>query len=999
MEKEPKEPRRKRTKVPSVTSSFKKKPDDSSGKEHFYIVGMGGSAGSLEAFEQFFRNMPDNSGAAFILISHLDPTHKGMMPELLQRYTKMKVFEAGDGMKVMPNCVYVIPSNKDMAILHGILQLLEPTATRGLRLPIDFFFKHLGQDQKERAIGIIISGMGTDGTSGLKIIKEHVGMVMVQEPESAKYDSMPRSAIDTGLIDYIAPAEVLPSKLLAYIKQSSKPLAEHIVTEEKVLSALQKISVLLRGETGNDFSLYKKNTTLRRIERRMNVHHIGTMKQYVSFLQDNPQEIELLFKELLIGVTNFFRDPDAFELLKNTVVPDILKSKSKDRTVRVWVPGCSTGEEAYSVAIIFSECLSSLKMKDDFKVQVFATDIDKSAIDKARQGIYPANIAADLSPERLSHFFTKEDGRYQINKDIREMAVFAPHNVTMDPPFTKLDLICCRNLLIYLNPELQKKLIALFHYSLKPDGILFLGTSETIGIYTDLFSTLDAKWKIYQRLQSAQTPADMADFAHFYREASPAGRGVGKHIAESASIPEIAHRLLLEDFTPPAALINDQGDVIYIHGRTGKYLEPPVGKANINIFAMAREGLSIELPGAIREAKSKNKAITLKGIKVKTNGDFQTIDLTVKPVVQPGIQQSLYMIVFEDIAIPSRAEKPISGRGGSSPRLREVNIELGKELKRTKELLQTTTEEMQLSQEELKSTNEELQSTNEELQSTNEELSSSKEEMQSLNEELMTVNAELQVKIDELTQANSDMKNMLNRTEIATIFLDNDLNIRRYTPPANEIFKMIQSDVGRPISHVVSNLKYDDIVTDVRKVLDSLTYREAQVQTREGHWYMMRIMPYRTHNNAIDGVVINFIDITTVKEMEISLQEKEASAQKARMLAEGIIATVREPLLVLDADFKIVNANKSFYDTFHVTREQTEKQVLYELGNGQWDISELRRLLEDILPRNSVFNDFAVEHEFPSIGLKKMLLNARKIIGQEPDAQLILLAIEDTTNR
>ena len=408
MKKDSKKPLRTSTKISAVTSSSKKKPSGGiPGKDQFYIVGMGGSAGSLEAFEQFFLNMPDNSGAAFVLISHLDPTHKGMMPELLQRYTKMKVFEAIDGMKVMPNCVYVIPSNKDMAILHGTLQLLEPTATRGLRLPIDFFFKHLGQDQKKRAVGIIISGMGSDGTAGLRIIKEHLGMVMVEDPETAKYDSMPRSAIDTGLADYIAPAEVLPTKLLAYLKQSSQPLSGHIGTEEQVVSAVQKILVLLRGQTGNDFSLYKKNTVLRRIERRMNVHHIGNTEKYVRFLQDNPQEVELLFKELLIGVTSFFRDPEAFELLKKTIVPDILKNREKQRTVRVWVPGCSTGEEAYSIAIIFSECLIKLRLKGDFKVQIFATDIDKEAIDKARQGLYPANITADLSPERLEHFFLK----------------------------------------------------------------------------------------------------------------------------------------------------------------------------------------------------------------------------------------------------------------------------------------------------------------------------------------------------------------------------------------------------------------------------------------------------------------------------------------------------------------------------------------------------------------------------------------------------------------
>ncbi|MGO9952300.1 MAG: CheR family methyltransferase [Dissulfurispiraceae bacterium] len=1000
MEKESKKPLRKSTKISSVTPLSKKKHGISvSGKEQFYIVGMGGSAGSLEAFDQFFRNMPEDSGAAFVLISHLDPTQKGMLPELLQRYTKMKVFEAVDGMKVVPNCVYVIPSNKDMAILHGTLQLLEPTATRGLRLPIDFFFKNLGLDQKEKAVGIIISGMGSDGTAGLKTIKEHRGMVMVEDPESAKYDSMPRSAIDTGLADYIAPAKVLPTMLLAYIKQSSQPLSEHIGAEEQVVSAVQKILVLLRGQTGNDFSLYKKNTVLRRIERRMNVHHMGKTEQYVRFLQDNPQEVELLFKELLIGVTSFFRDPEAFEFLKKTIVPDILKNREKERAVRVWVPGCSTGEEAYSIAIIFSECLSKLRLKGDFKIQIFATDIDKAAIDKARQGVYPANIAADLSPERLEHFFSKEDNKYQINKDIREMVVFAPHNVTMDPPFTRLDLISCRNLLIYLTADLQKKLMALFHYSLMPDGILFLGTSETIGRFVDQFSTVDTKWKIYQQRHSAQTAADTVDFAHFYREAIPAGRTGGKQAAELVSIPEVANRMLLEDFTPAAVFINEQGDVVYIHGRTGKYLEPPAGKTNINIFAMAREGLKIELPGAIREAKSQNKMITLKGIKVKTNGDFQTIDLTVKPVVQPGIQHSLYMLVFENIAMPPTEERTLSGRASSASRRKDINIELENELKHTKELLQNTSEEMQLSQEELKSTNEEMQSTNEELQSTNEELSSSKEEMQSLNEEMMTVNAELQVKVDELTLSNSDMKNLLNRTEIATIFLDDDLNIRRFTPEATGIFNLIQSDIGRPISHIVSKLQYDDIVTDVRKVLDSLMYKEAQVQAKDGHWYIMRIMPYRTHDNAIDGVVINFIDITTMKKLEISLQEKESSAQKARALAEGIIATVREPLIVLDANFKVITANPSFYQNFRVTPEQTENHILYELGNGQWDIPELRRLLEEILPQSSVFNNFAVDHEFPSIGRRKMLLNASKIVQKEPNDQLILLAIEDTTGR
>ncbi|HMK56910.1 MAG TPA: CheR family methyltransferase, partial [Dissulfurispiraceae bacterium] len=641
-----------------VPEAVRKTVDIGTQKDRFYIVGMGGSAGSLEAFEEFFRNMPDTSGAAFVLVSHLDPTHKGVMPELIQRHTKMKVFEAEDGMKVNPNCVYVIPSNKDMGILHSTLQLLEPTATRGLRLPIDFFFKHLGQDQKERSVGIIVSGMGTDGTAGIKTIKENSGMVMVQDPENAKFDSMPRSAIDTGLADYVTPSENMPAKLLGYLKQTAKPITEPIIAEERIISDLQKIFIILRGQTGNDFSLYKKSTILRRIERRMNVHQIVTTREYVEFLQANPHEVELLFKELLIGVTSFFRDPDAFDSLKEKVIPDILAKREKDRMIRVWVPGCSTGEEAYSAAIIFSECIRKLKPGVDYKVQIFATDIDKEAIDKARQGIYPANIAADMSRERLERFFLKEDNRYQISKSIREMVVFAPHNVIMDPPFTKLDLIFCRNLLIYLTAELQKKLLAVFHYGLKPEGMLFLGTSESVGRFTDFFAPIDAKWKIYQRRTAVQSPAEAGDFALFYRDAGQTGRLVKPQPAELISIPEIANRILLENFTPAAAFVNDQGDVLYIHGRTGKYLEPPAGKANVNLFAMAREGLRIELPSALREAKAQNRVVTLKDVRVKTNGDFQNIDLTVKPLSQQGMSQQIFMIVFKELEMPPKEELP-----------------------------------------------------------------------------------------------------------------------------------------------------------------------------------------------------------------------------------------------------------------------------------------------------------------------------------------------------
>ncbi|HTZ18560.1 MAG TPA: CheR family methyltransferase [Dissulfurispiraceae bacterium] len=967
-------------------------------RDRFYIVGMGGSAGALEAFEDFFRHMPANSGAAFVVVSHLDPTHKGVMPELIQRHTKMQVFEAEDGMKVGPNCVYVIPSNKDMGILHGTLQLLEPTASRGLRLPIDFFFKHLGQDRKDRAVGIIFSGMGTDGTAGLKTIKENSGMIMVQDPESAKFDSMPRSAIETGLADYIAGADTLPSKLLGYLKQIARPIAETVIAEERETSDLQKILIILRGQTGNDFSLYKKNTILRRIERRMNVHQIATTKEYVELLQANPHEVDLLFRELLIGVTSFFRDPGAFASLKDKVVPVILAGREKERTIRIWVPGCSTGEEAYSVAIILSECMRKLKPTVDYKVQIFATDIDKEAIEKARQGIYPANIAADLSRDRLERFFARQDSRYQINKNIREMVIFAPHNVTMDPPFTKLDLICCRNLLIYLTAELQKKLLAVFHYGLKPDGFLFLGTSESVGRYGDFFSPADIRWKIYQRRATLQPPVDAGDFALFYRDIAP-GAVTKPHPVELVSIPETANRLLLENFTPAAVFVNEQGDIIYIHGRTGKYLEPPSGKANINIYAMARQGLAVELTGALREAKTRNTSVTLKDVRVKTNGDFQSIDLSIMPVSQPGLSHSVFMIVFSDRAMPPEEPLPEKGRGASYARLKAINAELEKELRRTRDLLQSTNEEMQLSQEELKSTNEELQSTNEELQSTNEELSSSKEEMQSLNEELMTVNVELQAKISEITLANDDMKNMLNRTEMATLFLDCDMKIRRYTPEATKIFNLIPGDIGRPISHIVSNLKYETINDDFRKVLETLVFKETEIETKDGHWHLMRVTPYRTHTDTIDGLVINFTDITTMKKMSETLEEKKSAAQQALCFAEAIIETLREPFVVLDNGMMVLSANRPFYETFAVDPDQTEGMLLFDLGNGQWDSPQLRKLLSDVRLRDESFHDFAVEHDFPSIGRKKILLNAHMIGRGDGEEGRILLAFEDVTGK
>jgi two-component system CheB/CheR fusion protein len=688
---------------------------------------------------------------------------------------------------------------------------------------------------------------------------------------SAKFDGMPRSAIDTGIADIVASAQELPAKLLEFVAHAAYVHEKGETREEKKLSALQKIFVLLRSQTGHDFSFYKKNTVVRRVERRMNVHQIDTVEQYVRYLQGNSLEVDFLFKELLIGVTNFFRDSDAFQVISEKIVPQLLQGKAKGAPLRIWVPGCSTGEEAYSVAIVVVEAIERLKRRGEYAVQIFATDIDKEAVEKARQGTYPANIAADVSEERLQRFFTKEDSSFRIRKEIREMVVFAPQDIIIDPPFTKLDLICCRNLLIYFNAELQKKLIPLFHYTLNRDGVLFLGASETIGSFGDLFLALDSKWKIFQRRETLASLAAMVELPSvLLAPVAEKGRVAAKAPKEIQSIPEATQKLLLEGFSPPAVLVNSAGDIIYISGRTGKYLELSTGKAALNIFALARQGLGIELASAVRKALTLKEEVIRQGAQVKVNGGHHLVDLVVQPIQEPEFMRGLLLVIFREVPAVKQAGK---GKRAANVARDPIVDEMQKEIIHLRESLQTTTEEMETSQEELKSANEELQSTNEELQSSNEELTTSKEELQSLNEELITVNSELQMKIEELTQSNNDMRNLLNSTEIATIFLDNELNVKRFTTQANRIFNLIQSDVGRPLTHIVSNLRYESMAKDVKEVLESLVYKEVQVQGTDDRWYSMRIMPYRTVDNVIDGAVLTLVDISTLKQLELELRQ------------------------------------------------------------------------------------------------------------------------------
>ena len=830
----------------------------------FYIVGMGASAGGLEAFELFFKSMPPDSGMTFILVPHLDRTHVSLMPELIQKCSKMKVLQVTDGIEVKPNAVYIVPPNKDLAIISATLQLLDPARGRGPRLPIDYFLRSLAQDQGDKAVGIILSGMGTDGTLGLRAIKQELGMAIVQDPATAKYDSMPRSAIDTDLVDYILSPEQMPQQLLAYVKHAGrKPAPKLVPAKATSANALQKIFILLRSHTGHDFSGYKPSTVCRRIERRMNVHQVDKISDYVRYLQENSLEGNILFRELLIGVTNFFRDPDAFEALQKKALLQIPADKPKDYVIRAWIPGCSSGEEAYSIAIILRECTE--RLKQHVGIQIFATDIDDNAIETARAGIYPASIAADVSADRLNRFFTLDDNVYRVRKDIREMLVFAPQDILKDPPFTKLDLISCRNLLIYLDKKAQSKLLPLFHYSLKSEGILLLGSSETVGGFTDLFAPLDKKWRIFRRRPSASNSHPVVEFP----TAPAVIRNNNDHKVNPLEInmQQLAEKNLLASYTPPGVIINSSGEILYIHGRTGRYLEPAPGEAKWNIYDMAREGLKLELLSAIRQADSRKSAVKSRDLQVRSNGQTQVLNLTVRPLETPKPASGLMMVVFEDISPPE--PKTPEKKGGTRSKKTDRRIEaLEKELHYSKENLQTTIEELETANEELQSTNEELQSTNEELQSTNEELETTKEEQQSLNEELVTVNSELQSKIEELTTANNDMKNLLDSIDIPTIFLDMELCIKRFTSHATRVINLIHTDIGRPIEDIATRLQNVNLAEDARDVLNDLAFREKEVHSKDARIYSVRTAPYRTSENVIDGVVITFVDVTQAKRVE-----------------------------------------------------------------------------------------------------------------------------------
>ncbi|MDO9133110.1 chemotaxis protein CheB [Hydrogenophaga sp.] len=832
-------------------------------------VGLGASAGGLAVLEQFLAHVPPSSGLAYVVVQHLDPTQKAMLVELLQRATDMPVLEATDTMRIEPDVVYVIPPNKEMSLAGGLLHLAEPVQPRGMRLPIDLFFSSLARDQGDRSIGVVLSGMGSDGSLGLQAIKSQGGLTLAQAPESAQFDSMPKSAIATGCVDITGPVSDLPDRILRFIKSKHGDSPGYDDEAGDGQQAIGSILGLLKERSKHDLSDYKPSTLRRRIQRRLGVHGLTNHEAYEQFARDNPQELDLLFKEMLIGVTSFFRDPVVWQELRDTVMPALVARSPQGTRLRAWVVGCSTGEEAYSLAMVFKELLGELDDPESRSLQIFASDLSADAINVARKGHYPQRITGEMDPVRLGRFFTAQGSGFLINSDIREMVLFAQHDVILDPPFTKLDLLSCRNLMIYFNAELQSRLMPLFSYSLRPGGALLLGGSETIGKFHALFTPASQKSRLYWR---SEYPVNAGSV---YFPTSPR-RVLTRHPQEfnvspstvlSANLQTHAEQALLQEFSPAAVLVNAQGDIVFINGSVGKYLEPASGKANWNIHVMVRPTIRTQIAAALRQAQQDKGSVEVRGLRLSEEPIQTSLDVTVKLMHEPHSLAGLVMVVFREVVAPvpaKRRRKPADGA---------VDPQLVEELQRCKDEILALRQEMGASAEELQSANEELQSTNEELQSANEELTTSKEESQSMNEELQTLNHELQTKLDDLALAQSDMQNLLNSTDIATLFLDSALNVRRYTEQITRIIHLREGDIGRPLTDLASTLNYPGLNEDAKQTLKTLTLTEKEITTTDGLWFLVRIKPYRTLANMIHGVVITLIDITTAKKLEARLRK------------------------------------------------------------------------------------------------------------------------------
>jgi two-component system, chemotaxis family, CheB/CheR fusion protein len=963
-------------------------------KKTLPIVGIGASAGGLEAFRQMLEKLPVDTGMGFVFVQHLDPTHASQLTELLSRATKLSVFEARNQMVVKPNAIYVIPPNKSMAIVGRVLKLTPRGQGQAYNMPVDRFLKSLAKECGRSAISVILSGTATDGAEGTKAIRSGGGITFAQDEKSAKYDGMPRAAVLTGCVDFVASPRGIANELA---RISRHPYVHHALPEKAVVAKdatsndLNHIFRLVRSHAGLDFTHYKPNTIDRRIQRRMAVHRLHNLGQYTRYLKSHPEEVETLYEDLLISVTGFFRDVAAFNILKKKVLPRIINGLRRGDSLRIWVPGCATGEEVYSLAILLLEHLGD--RAGSIPIQIFATDISERALAKARVGLFSENIVGDVSSVRLRRYFAKVPGGYQISKAVRELCLLAKQNVAKDPPFSNLDLISCRNVLIYLDPLLQKRVFSIFHYALKPNGFLLLGGSETITGFEQFFGPVDRKCRIYVKRATAIRPT-----VDFSLDDHPDEELVLPHKATRGRVPAIdmqreADRILLGRFAPASVLVNEDMEILQFRGHTGLYLEPAPGSASLNLLNMTREGLFMELRTAIHKARKQGVPIRREGLRVKSNGGSRNVSIEVVPIESANARERHYLVLFQesDQQVPS-AEFATKTHPEKVEKFEKTTARLEQELTATKEHMRSMVEEFEEANEELKAANEEIQSSNEELQSTNEELETAKEELQSTNEELTTVNEELQNRNTELALTNNDLVNLLVSVNLPILMLDPDLRVRRITPAAEKVLHVLPTDIGRLVTDLRLPINVPDLESMIAESIDSLSVKTREVQDRSGHWYLLRIRPYRTTDNKIDGAVIKLLDIDPLKR---SLQEAEA----ARDYANAIVKTIREPLIVLNRQLRVETANRAFYQLFHVTKEETEGKFIYDLGGKQWNIPALREVLEDILPRNSQLADFEVDHVFPKIGRRIMLLNARHLQRDGEDSQMILLALEDITER
>lgn len=977
---------------------------DNSGELLFPIVGIGASAGGLEAFTELLSDLPTDTGMAFVIIQHMPPNQESALSLILSRVSPMPVQEVKDGMVIAPNQVYVIPPNASLTLDQGVLRLTPRPKTNGMFMSVDTFLLSLAKERSHKAIAVILSGADSDGARGLEAVKAVGGITFAQCQESAKVDSMPNTAIATGQVDFILPPSQIAQKLAEIshhpyiVSQSASPSG---LTAAPTINhdALSEVFTLLRKATGVDFTHYKQTTLNRRIQRRMVLYQLENLEDYARYLQSNLAEVLALYRDCLIHVTSFFRDPESFEALKSVVFPTIIKDKSPGTPIRIWVAGCSTGEEAYSIAICLLEFLSD--QVAHIPIQIYATDISETVIEHARHGIYTASQVANVSPERLYRFFVQVEGGYQISKSVRELCVFARQNLIGNPPFSRLDLISCRNVLIYLGNSLQKKLLPVFHYGLKPTGFLMLGSSETVGDFVELFTLCDKKNKLYaKKLNPARPTIELtaSSYAPIVSHPQPL---VPEPLPNDLEIQREADRIVLSQYSPAGVVIDYNLEILQFRGQVSPYLEPAPGRASLNLLKMAKEQLRRELQSAIHQAKQQNLPVKLDGLQVRESSAqsgsgvdrIRRVAVSVIPF-QVGAAQECFLVLFEDA--PLVLELPNESGVGGTPtkrRIREAQeiTQLRQELATTREHLQSIIEEQQATNQDLRAANEEILSSNEELQSTNEELETAKEEIQATNEELNTVNDELRRRTQEATQVSNDLQNLLNSIHIPILMLGADLQIRRFTPAMEGIFNLISTDIGRPLSDITHKLNVPNLEQQILQVIRTLSLKAQEIQDRDGHWYHLRIRPYRTIDNKIDGAVLVLIDIDDLKRSNAQLVE-------ARDYADAIVETVWEPLIVLNQDLRVVTANRSFYDTFQVSPVQTEQHLIFELGNGQWNIPQLRSQLEQVLSGSIPFQDFEVEHSFEQIGKKIMRLKARKMPKLE-STQMLLLAIEDITEQ